>query len=214
MWMAAPLIVPLTQKRPFTERDAAFLKNHLAHPFPNQEVQDFFSAEWKTFNLLPELSRIKCPTLILSDADPLVGIEDAQDMVAAMPKRLVQHEHFPEAGHSIVGDSPDQFLCRGSALYFALKNPRWFTLQRSEHYPFSPSNGFVRKSPNAMQPNRQTMRIISVAVAQEPEIWRARVTDNDRPMIAGVEGDVQLTAMAAIFRLDLCVATAFVFLSV
>jgi proline iminopeptidase len=110
MWMAAPLIVPLTQKRSFTERDAEFLKNHLANPFPNQEVQDFFSAEWKTFNLLPELSHIKCPTLVLSDADPLVGIEDAEDMVAAMPRQLVQHEHFPEAGHCIVGDSPERFF--------------------------------------------------------------------------------------------------------
>jgi pimeloyl-ACP methyl ester carboxylesterase len=111
MWMAAPLIVPLTSKRPFTDRDAEFLKKHLAQPFPNQEVGDFFmGGEWQTFNLLPELGCIECPTLVLSDADPLVGIEDAQDMVAAMPAGLVQHEHFPEAGHCAVGDSPDRFF--------------------------------------------------------------------------------------------------------
>jgi pimeloyl-ACP methyl ester carboxylesterase len=111
MWMAARLIVPITKKRPFSDGDAAFLKNHLAHPFANQEVQDFFSAgEWKTFNLLPELGRIRCPTLVLSDADPLVGIEDAEDMVAAMPRQFVRHEHFAEAGHCVVGESPERFF--------------------------------------------------------------------------------------------------------
>ncbi len=59
---------------------------------------------------MPELSRIKRPTLVPSDADPLVGIEDAEEMVAAMPRQLVQHEHFPEAGHCIVGDSPERFF--------------------------------------------------------------------------------------------------------
>lgn len=111
MLMAAPLIVPLTSKRPFTDRDAEFLKNHLAHPFPDQEVADsFLGGEWKTFNLLPVLDRIQCPTLVLSDADPLVGIEDAEDMVAAMPRQIVQHEHFPDAGHCIVGHSPERFF--------------------------------------------------------------------------------------------------------
>ena len=111
MAMAAPLIVPLAKKRPFTEDDAAFFKRYIADPFPNQEVGDFFlGGEWQTFNLLPVLKRIRCPTLVLSDADPLGGAEDAEDMVAAMPKELVQHEHFPEAGHGIAGDSPERFF--------------------------------------------------------------------------------------------------------
>jgi pimeloyl-ACP methyl ester carboxylesterase len=111
MRMAAPLIVPVSLKRPFNERDAAFLKNHLARPFSNQEVADFFfGREWKTFNLLPELKRIRCPALVLSDADPLVGRDDADDMVAAMPGHLVQHEHFPEAGHGIAADAPARFF--------------------------------------------------------------------------------------------------------
>jgi proline-specific peptidase len=111
MRMAAPLLVPLSKKRPLTENDAGWLKNHLARPFSNQEVQDFFFAgEWKTFNLLPELGRIQCPTLVLSDGDPLVGLEDANDMIAAMKTQLVEHEHFPNAGHCIVGDEPERFF--------------------------------------------------------------------------------------------------------
>jgi pimeloyl-ACP methyl ester carboxylesterase len=111
MAMAAPLIVPLAKKRSFTEQDAAFFKRHIAHPFPNQEVGDFFLAgEWQTFNLLPALKRIKCPTIVLSDVDPLASSKDAENMVAAMPKALVQYEHFPEAGHGIAGDSPEQFF--------------------------------------------------------------------------------------------------------
>jgi pimeloyl-ACP methyl ester carboxylesterase len=111
MRMAAPLIVPLTRKGPFTEKDAEWLKSHLARPFSNQEVQDFFFAgEWKTFNLLPELGRILCHTLVLSDGDPLVGLDDANDIIAAIPKQLVQHEHFPNAGHCIVGDEPERFF--------------------------------------------------------------------------------------------------------
>jgi pimeloyl-ACP methyl ester carboxylesterase len=111
MRMAAPLIIPLTRKGPPTEREQEWLKTAYSQPFPNQEVCDFFfGAEWKTFNLLPDLNRIRCPTLVLSDGDPLVGLEDANDMVAAMPAWLVRHEHFPEAGHCIVGEQPDRFL--------------------------------------------------------------------------------------------------------
>src|SRR5271155_2337751 len=57
-----------------------------------------------------ELTRIQCPTLVFSDGDPLVSIEDARDMVAAMPRRLVQHEHFADAGHCIVGEEPARFF--------------------------------------------------------------------------------------------------------
>ena len=63
------------------------------------------------FDLMPALSRIKCPTLVMGgEDDPVTTIEDAEDITAAIPAQLVRFERFPNAGHSIVPDAPERFL--------------------------------------------------------------------------------------------------------
>jgi pimeloyl-ACP methyl ester carboxylesterase len=71
----------------------------------------FIAGENRTFDLLPDLRQIDCPTLVLAgDADPLTTPADSEDIVSALPKGLAQYERFPGAGHGIVHDSPAPFF--------------------------------------------------------------------------------------------------------
>jgi proline iminopeptidase len=63
--------------------------------------------EGRTFNFFPELPRIQCPTLVLGgEDDPMIPIECQEDLVAALPSRLVRFERFPNCGHSVIADAP------------------------------------------------------------------------------------------------------------
>ena len=65
--------------------------------------------EGRTFNLLPALSHIPCPTLVLGgEDDPMVPIECQEDIVAALPAHLVRFERFPNCGHSVIADAPER----------------------------------------------------------------------------------------------------------
>jgi proline iminopeptidase len=67
----------------------------------------FAGGEQRTMNLLPDLARIRCPTLVLAgDDDPICPLEDQEDIVAALPKELVRYEHFAGCGHGVFRDDP------------------------------------------------------------------------------------------------------------
>jgi proline-specific peptidase len=71
----------------------------------------FITGEQWTFNLLPELHRIRCPTLILAGAqDPVCTMEDMQDVADAIAPSLVRFERFAEAGHGVFRDQPERAL--------------------------------------------------------------------------------------------------------
>jgi pimeloyl-ACP methyl ester carboxylesterase len=78
----------------------------------NPELADFFfSRELKTLDLLPHLSRIRCPTLVTGgEDDPVTTIQDAEDIAAAIASNLVRFERFPNAGHGVYRDQPEQFF--------------------------------------------------------------------------------------------------------
>ena len=62
-------------------------------------------------NLIPELSKIACPTLVIAGtADPWGSTAAADDIVEALPERLVRYEEFPGAGHHIHHDDPEQLF--------------------------------------------------------------------------------------------------------
>jgi pimeloyl-ACP methyl ester carboxylesterase len=64
--------------------------------------------ELQTMDLLPGLTRAQCPVLVMAGArDPVCTIEDARDMVAALPLHLVQFAQFDDCGHGVWRDSPD-----------------------------------------------------------------------------------------------------------
>jgi proline-specific peptidase len=71
----------------------------------------FFRSEIRTFDLLPQLARIKCPTLItIGDMDPITPMENSEDIAAAIPKGLVRMERFKNAGHGVHRDHPEAFM--------------------------------------------------------------------------------------------------------
>jgi pimeloyl-ACP methyl ester carboxylesterase len=66
------------------------------------------AGEQRTMNLLPGLARAQCPVLVMAgDADPVTPIEDAQDIVAALPPQWVQFERFANVGHGAWRDDAD-----------------------------------------------------------------------------------------------------------
>ncbi|WFU16127.1 alpha/beta hydrolase [Bradyrhizobium sp. CB3481] len=63
------------------------------------------------FNMLPDLDRIRCPTLVIGgEDDPMHPIESQADIAAALPAHLVQFERFADCGHGVVPDAPEQAM--------------------------------------------------------------------------------------------------------
>jgi dienelactone hydrolase len=63
----------------------------------------------RIFNLLPGLGRIQCATLILAgEDDPILPMEDSEDIARAIPSHLVRFERFSNAGHGVFRDEPDR----------------------------------------------------------------------------------------------------------
>lgn len=68
----------------------------------------FGAGEDRTFNLLPELSKVRCPTLVLvGEEDPITPPADAEDITAALPAGLGRLERFAGCGHGVFRDAPD-----------------------------------------------------------------------------------------------------------
>jgi len=67
----------------------------------------FFRNEGFDVDLLPELSNIRCPTLVLGgELDPITPVADAQDIAAAIPQADVRI--FEGAGHGVFRDKPEE----------------------------------------------------------------------------------------------------------
>jgi pimeloyl-ACP methyl ester carboxylesterase len=65
--------------------------------------------EQRTMDLRPGLARVQCPVLVMAgDADPVTPIEDAQEIVAALPPQWVQFERFANVGHGAWRDDPER----------------------------------------------------------------------------------------------------------
>ena len=72
---------------------------------------DFFKNESHTFNFLPQLGRIKCPTLIAAgELAPILPVADSKDIAAAMAPGVARLEVFENAGHGAHRDQPDRFF--------------------------------------------------------------------------------------------------------
>jgi pimeloyl-ACP methyl ester carboxylesterase len=67
--------------------------------------------EMPTMDLRPGLAAVQCPVMVLHGAlDPVTPIEDAEEIVAALPAHWVQFEPFADAGHGVWRDQPDPAL--------------------------------------------------------------------------------------------------------
>ena len=91
-----------------TSRDPAWVRRAIVHP----EVHLWFTrsnGEGRTFNLLPMLQRVQCPTLVLGgEEDPMIPIACQEEIVAALPAHLVRFERFPGCGHGVLTDAPER----------------------------------------------------------------------------------------------------------
>src|SRR5262249_30186243 len=80
---------PLYTRRP---RDPDVARRTVANP----EVLKWFTrpdGEAHRFNMLPDLARVQCPTLVMGgEEDPMTPIECQADIAAALPPHLVRFE--------------------------------------------------------------------------------------------------------------------------
>lgn len=97
--------MPLYTRRP---RDPDAARRAVSRP----EVLQWFTqpgGEAHAFNMMPELKRITCPTLVMGgEDDPMTPIEAQADIAAALPAGLVRFERFANCGHGVVPDAPER----------------------------------------------------------------------------------------------------------
>lgn len=79
-----------------------------------QPVREWFfgpGGEGRLFDLLPDLPRIPCKTLVLGgQLDPMTPIECQRDIAAAIRPDLLEYHEFPGCGHGVVADAPEAAL--------------------------------------------------------------------------------------------------------
>ncbi|MFO1294259.1 MAG: alpha/beta hydrolase [Rubrivivax sp.] len=67
--------------------------------------------EMPTMDLRAGLARVRCPVLVMhGDADPVTPIEDALEIVAALPPQWAHFERFENVGHGPWRDAPERAL--------------------------------------------------------------------------------------------------------
>jgi pimeloyl-ACP methyl ester carboxylesterase len=93
-----------------TPRDPDAVRRALLRP----EVNLWFTrpgGEGRSYNLLPDLRRIQCPTLVMGgEDDPMTPIVCQEEIAAALPPQLVRFERFPGCGHGVVHDAPERAM--------------------------------------------------------------------------------------------------------
>lgn len=101
------LAFPVYNRKP-REPDAG--KRALLRP----EVNIWFTrpgGEGRTYDLVPALGRVQCPTLVMGgEEDPMTPIACQGEIAAALPWHLVRFERFPGCGHGVVNDAPERAM--------------------------------------------------------------------------------------------------------
>lgn len=101
------LAMPLYTRTP---RDPDVARRAVMRP----EVLQWFArpgGESQSFNLLADLRRVVCPTLVLGgEDDPIHPIESQADIAAALPTHLVWFERFKDCRHAVVPDAPEHAM--------------------------------------------------------------------------------------------------------
>jgi pimeloyl-ACP methyl ester carboxylesterase len=91
-----------------TARPAGFYERAVRNPAMRLV---FFETELLRLDLLKQLDRIKCPTLLVAgEDDPITPLADMEDLAAAIRPDLVRLERFASAGHGVYRDRPEAFF--------------------------------------------------------------------------------------------------------
>jgi proline iminopeptidase len=76
--------------------------------FNTELMNQWGVGEGSTFDLIDDLARITCPTLVLAgELDPVCPVADSEDIVAALRPDLVRLEVVPSCGHGSFRDAPE-----------------------------------------------------------------------------------------------------------
>jgi proline iminopeptidase len=95
---------------PLYNRTPQDLKSGRRATLTPQVMEHFRRGELMSLNLLPGLSRVECPTLVYGgEDDPMIPIEEQEEIADALPLDLVQFHRISNAGHGPYRDDP-QFL--------------------------------------------------------------------------------------------------------
>jgi pimeloyl-ACP methyl ester carboxylesterase len=69
----------------------------------------FVAGEQRTMDLLPELAKVACPTLVTAGGlDPITPVSCSEAIVAALPAGLAELVVFDDAGHGVHRDQPER----------------------------------------------------------------------------------------------------------
>ena len=69
------------------------------------------TGEMPRISLLPDLNKIRCPTLVVAgQEDPVAPVESHDEIVAAMDPDIVRYERFPGCGHAVFRDNPKEYF--------------------------------------------------------------------------------------------------------
>jgi proline iminopeptidase len=100
------LAMPHYTRRPRTEAiGRAIIRPGVLQYFTRPDGENL------SFDMLADLSRIVCPTLVMGgEDDPMTPIEAQADIAAALPKHLVRFERFSDCGHAVIADQPERGL--------------------------------------------------------------------------------------------------------
>jgi pimeloyl-ACP methyl ester carboxylesterase len=110
------ICVPLYSRTPIPADAIARIEMNLA-----------LTAHWdatsaRDFDVRPEAARIQCPVLVLAgEDDPSTTIAGIEELVEALPARLVHYERDADTGHGVFRDRPEaialvaQFLTAAEA---------------------------------------------------------------------------------------------------
>lgn len=63
------------------------------------------------FDYRDDLAKIRCPALVMAGVlDPIVTIETARELARALPQETTQFHEFPDAGHMLALENPDEVI--------------------------------------------------------------------------------------------------------
>lgn len=106
----------------------------LARAITREEVARFYNGgEARTCNLLPDLRNVKCPTLVMGGTDdPITTIDDALDIVRALPAETTTFAPLPGCRHGPMREAPDITTGILRAFLKGERIPSWHSRDASE----------------------------------------------------------------------------------
>lgn len=74
-------------------------------------AEHFYGGEILRFDFTQHLNRIHCPVLLLAgELDPIVTIQDAEELAAALPPDRLRFVRFPDGGHQLAVEHSETVL--------------------------------------------------------------------------------------------------------